>query len=100
MTELIDVRPPEGSIYIRSVVEPFDDEMRISEQKLDNWLSLFKLKKYQAHCSGHAPSSDLERIVKEISPEILIPIHTTNPLKFKSWCKHVQILEPGKSQTF
>lgn len=100
MTELIDIKPPEGSIYIRSVVEPFDDEMRVSEQKLDNWLSLFKLTKYQAHCSGHAPGSDLKRIVEEISPKTVIPIHTTNPLKFKEWGFNVCLLESSVKTSF
>lgn len=83
MTELIDIKPPENSIYIRSVVEPFDDEMKVSEEKLDNWLKLFKLEKVQTHCSGHAPGPDLLRIVDEIDPEFVIPIHTTHPEKFR-----------------
>ena len=83
MTELIDIRPPDGSIYIRSMVEPFDDEMQVSENKLDNWLNHFNLKKVQTHCSGHAPAPDLEKIVKEIDPQFVIPIHTTNPKKFE-----------------
>ncbi|MBI5224002.1 MBL fold metallo-hydrolase [Candidatus Micrarchaeota archaeon] len=100
MTELIDVKPPEGSSYIRSVVEPFDDEMNVSEQKLDNWLDHFGLKKFQTHCSGHAPGPDLEKIVREIEPEIVIPIHTNHPQKFKDLGFNCKFLESTKTMTF
>ena len=83
MTELIDIKPPENSIYIRSVVEPFDDEMMVSDQKLRNWMKHFGIMVIQSHCSGHAPGPDLIRIIKEIQPEFIIPIHTVKPRKFR-----------------
>jgi ribonuclease J len=98
MTDLIDIRPPPNSSYIRSMVEPFDDEMLVSEQKLDNWLHHFKLKKFQTHCSGHAPSPDLIKIIELIEPEFVIPIHTTNAQKFKELGFNCLFLSSGVSK--
>jgi len=34
------------------------------------------------HSSGHAPGADLVAVIKEIAPEVLIPIHTEHPEYF------------------
>ncbi len=97
MTELIDIRPPEGSRYIHSVVEPFSDEMFIDREKVDNWLKHFGLYPgITTHCSGHAPGPDLRRIAKEIAPEHLIPVHTEHPEMFKGLAENVAFPEVGK----
>lgn len=42
LQNLIDVRPAEdGSSYIRSSTEPFDQEMRLDESRVSNWLEHF-----------------------------------------------------------
>ena len=43
VNELIDVKPVPDSVYIRSVTEPFDEEMELDARRIDNWLSLFSL---------------------------------------------------------
>jgi len=35
------------------------------------------------HCSGHATAEELEEMVREIAPEMLVPVHTENPLWFR-----------------
>jgi len=90
MTELIDIKPPADSTFISSVVEPFDDEMMISDAKLRAWLKHFGIQKknqHHTHCSGHAPGCDLKRIISEITPEVVIPIHTEKPGKFRGLAK-------------
>lgn len=83
MTELMDLQPNEKSKYIRSVCEPFDKKMEFNEAIVDAWLDHFKVKKTGTlHCSGHAPGPDIERIVEEIAPKKVIPIHTEHPSKF------------------
>lgn len=78
LPDLVDIRPKPGSRYIRSTTEPFDDETVIQQRKTDNWLNLFGLYPYQqVHSSGHCRPGDLIRLIKEISPRILIPVHTT-----------------------
>ncbi len=94
MQNLIDIKPIEGSIRIRSTCEPFDDEMELDEERVIRWFNHFGItdkSTYQIHCSGHASYTDLKWMIKEIRPEIIIPIHTLEPHKFKELGKKVII---------
>ncbi|GAH86751.1 unnamed protein product, partial [marine sediment metagenome] len=52
LNELIDVMPKPGSRYVRSVCEPFNEEMLFSEERVKNWLKLLGLgEAYQIHAS-------------------------------------------------
>lgn len=82
LKNLIDIKPPAGSSYLRSVTEPFDDEMEIEYTKMQNWVEHFKLPLYQFHSSGHAPGSDILGMVDAIAPRKVIPIHTMSPQSF------------------
>ncbi|MFH0714769.1 MAG: MBL fold metallo-hydrolase [Candidatus Diapherotrites archaeon] len=86
--ELIDLQPALGSQYIHSACEPFNEEMEISQERLDNWLDYFKLPKHQIHCSGHGPRQDLEQIINTVKPKTLTPIHTEYPKEFKKIAKN------------
>ncbi len=93
LKNLIDVRPPEGSTYIRSVTEPFDDEMEIDKRKADRWLRHFGLWPYeQVHCSGHAGGPELREVVETISPGALVPVHTEKPEAFKEFYGEVKLV--------
>ncbi|MFX0126178.1 MAG: MBL fold metallo-hydrolase RNA specificity domain-containing protein, partial [Candidatus Hodarchaeota archaeon] len=59
--------------------EPFDEEGAIDYRRLQEWVNHFQLDFKQYHASGHAPRSDLKRIVEEIQPQLVIPIHTEHP---------------------
>jgi|SaaInlLV_10m_DNA_2_1039722.scaffolds.fasta_scaffold00220_9 ribonuclease J len=87
----IEIKPPKGSLYIRSNVNPFNEEMKMGEKKLLNWLKLFNLLKQRdllsmmdssaavipsVHISGHVNETELEWLTNYIAPENLIPIHT------------------------
>ena len=53
LNELIDIMPKTGSHYVRSVCEPFSDEMLFDERRVRNWLDLFGLgEPFQIHASG------------------------------------------------
>ena len=84
MNELIDLRPPPGSMYISAVSEPFDIEMELDKERLTNWLRKFGVNppdfqpKY-VHASGHASGPELIDFVKGVRPKMLIPIHTQRP---------------------
>ena len=82
LNELIDLNPRRG-IYIHSASEPFNEEGEINEKRIDSWVGRFGLAKIQAHCSGHASGPDLNRILEEISPKKIIPIHTEQPELFE-----------------
>lgn len=80
LTDLIDIQPhPEKSTYFYSHGEPFDEEGAIDFRRLQEWVKHFHLNFKQYHASGHAPRSDLKRIVEEIQPQLVIPIHTEHP---------------------
>ena len=78
LKELIDVKP-ENAVYIKSVTEPFDEEMELDERRINNWLGHFNLLPvYKMHVSGHASGPELLEMIREIQPEVLYPIHTTH----------------------
>jgi len=92
--ELFDLIPQEGkhdTRYIAASTEPFSEEMEIDETKMFKWMDYFNIK-YETekgkvfkrrHVSGHASKAEIEKVIRKINPKILIPIHTTNPEKFK-----------------
>lgn len=96
LKNLIDIKPDKGSEYIRSVCEPFDDEMVFDQKRVDNWLSLFSLPLTQIHTSGHASESQLFTMLKEIEPTTIYPIHTDSPEGFSEKFNNVVIIEKEK----
>lgn len=67
-----------GSIYLHSDAEPlgpFDPQFQPFLDRLQKLGVLFA----SMSCSGHAHQSDLNLIVGEIEPKILIPIHSFHP---------------------
>ncbi len=84
LKELIDVKPNEGSSYIRSLVEPFSEDMELDEKRVNNWMEHFGLyPMHQIHASGHAPGTEIKRMINEMKPKQVIPVHTQHPKEFK-----------------
>lgn len=78
LKELIDIKPKNG-LYIHSMTEPFNEEMEIDFRRVQNWLKHFNLlPMHSMHVSGHASGDEIIGMIKEINPEKLYPIHTTN----------------------
>jgi len=91
---LVDIRPDRGH-YIYSSSEAFREEQEIDFRRLQAWLDKFGLKshgfwfegdqlkfskgKEGLHASGHAPVADLDRIVRTLNPEVIVPLHTERP---------------------
>ncbi len=82
LTELVDIRPEPGSLFIRSKSEPFEEDDK-QEEILKNWISWLKLDFQQAHASGHANMSEIFSIVRDISPRTVIPVHTEHAELFR-----------------
>ncbi|NIP35533.1 MAG: hypothetical protein GWN18_11290, partial [Thermoplasmata archaeon] len=80
---MIDLEPAPGSTFIRSVVEPFNEDMELDEVRVQNWMRRFDLEVHQCHASGHASGEDLEWLVETIGPRVVVPIHTERPGEFK-----------------
>lgn len=84
LNNLIDIKPIEGSVHIRSICEPFSEEMELDQKRIDNWLKLFGLyPEHKIHSSGHACGPAIFDMIKKINPKTLFPIHTVNPIAFK-----------------
>jgi len=84
LTDLINIRPDKGSCYIRSVTEPFDDEGEIELIRVENWLKHFGLFPYeQIHASGHASGPEIKKLIEDINPKLVFPIHTKQPELFE-----------------
>ncbi len=111
--ELIDIKPDKDSYYLRAITEPHSEEMEISEERFINWIKHFKmqgLKKdkdnskrevfERAHISGHISGKELAEFIKNIQPEILIPVHAEFPEEFKKMHKKVMIVKKGESLEF
>ena len=96
LNELLDIEPLEKSSYIYSSSEAFGEEDYFSFERLLNWLEFFKLDVYGIkrtengidfpkglHASGHVSGNDLFKVIENIDPERIIPVHTTNPEWFR-----------------
>jgi ribonuclease J len=93
MNHLLDIKPPSG-IYIYSSCEPFNEETEIDFRRLWEWLSFFQicpcgftLKETQEgemipvmdkhyHASGHASGADVQWVIDQMDPDMIIPVHT------------------------
>ena len=96
LNELPSIQPRAGSLYVFSSSEPHNEEPEMDFWRLHHWLERFQLRAYGLplyrngkweipeeekglHASGHACGPDLLRIAREISPEVLIPVHSEKP---------------------
>lgn len=98
---LLDLDPLRGSIYIRAQTEPLNPRMELSAERLNRWLRYFEINEdndyepYQVHASGHASGPELQDMINEIKPKVLIPIHTRCPQKFENPIGQIIILNKG-----
>lgn len=95
LNELIDIRPKKGSHFIHSKSEPFEEE-DIEEEVKNNWLRRFGLHHHQYHASGHCSREEIETIVRDINPKVLVPIHCEEPRLFEKMGKKVVLPVRGK----
>jgi ribonuclease J len=97
-TELIDVKPARGGHFIHSMSEPFSEE-DVGVDVMSRWIQHFGLKFHQIHASGHCPTKDLARVVNDIKPRKLVPIHTQYPQLFKEIFRstEVRIIPKGEA---
>ena len=94
-TELIDIKPEPGSLYLRSLSEPYSEEMEIDQIRVNNWLKHFDFEKFQSHCSGHSKGKDLLEIVSEIGAKTVYPIHTEHAAMFNKVSDHRVLIDEG-----
>lgn len=93
--ELIDIEPISNSAYIMSGGEPLSSVDPANTKILENWLARFNLPLFRIHSPGHASETEILWMAREINPEILLPIHTQYPERFKAVHNNVIVLEKG-----
>ena len=94
-TELIDIKPERGSIFVHSMSEPFSEE-DLEAKAMQNWLNHFGMKFHQLHSSGHLSKGQLIALIDEINPKKVFPIHTENQRLFKKLFDQIQMVEYGR----
>jgi len=92
---LIDIKPEPGSLYLRSLSEPYNEEKEIDEKRVTNWLKHFDFEKFQSHCSGHSKGKDLLEIVSEIGAKTLYPVHTEHAAMFNKVSENRVLIDEG-----
>jgi ribonuclease J len=98
INELIDIDPSPRSIYIRSVCEPFNEEMLFDAERVQNWLDLYGLgEPHQIHASGHASGPEVFEMLEAIGPKTIFPVHTESASLFAESFKQVKRVELGKT---
>jgi len=75
--------PKPGTLCILSTCEPFTEEADFDFERWRNQLALRGVILYHIHSSGHIHPLELKRVVEEVKPRRLIPIHTEYPGMFK-----------------
>jgi len=95
LTELIDIQPSKGSLFIRSKSEPFEED-DVEEPVLQNWLRHFELSFHPAHASGHGSQEEIFGMAKAIAPQRLFPIHTAHPELFVGAAARVKLPVRGE----
>ncbi|MDO8740403.1 MAG: MBL fold metallo-hydrolase [Candidatus Woesearchaeota archaeon] len=97
LMELVYIQPKNAD-FIYSMSEHFLEGEDNEEMKtvLENWMKHFKINFHKAHCSGHASKQDIIKIVTEIKPKMVIPIHTENAEAFKEFHNNVKIVKNGE----
>ncbi len=81
--ELVDIRPEKGGTYIHAATEAFNEEGEREESLIRNWVEHVGFRYAQLHASGHAPGSEVGKLVEGVGAKKVVPIHTENPGLFR-----------------
>ena len=105
LQELTDVQPDENSIYIRSSTEPFDDDMRLDQERVKRWLLHFGLINKEKewnhiHVSGHGSGDQIKQIIEGSESKLLVPVHTEHEEFHKKWHPKVKEVQLNESIYF
>ncbi|MDI3299406.1 MAG: MBL fold metallo-hydrolase [Bacillota bacterium] len=96
LPELIDLRPPAGSLFIHAGGDPvgrFHPQFGL----LLRWLERFGVAYVPVPCSGHARPADLHRIAAGVAATVVLPVHSLHPEAFPAAGLRVLLPEAGRS---
>jgi ribonuclease J len=75
---LIDLHPPNGSLYVHSngpPLGPFDPAFSVMRA----WTRALGLELVQIGSTGHSRPADLRRMVETVRPGVVLPVHSRRP---------------------
>jgi ribonuclease J len=78
LPRVIDLQPPTGSVWIQSggaPMGPFDPALAVVEA----WAARFGLELRTVTSSGHSYPEDIVRMVTDVHPELVLPVHSRAP---------------------
>lgn len=81
-------------VFIYSMWQGYRDSEY--QQKFEQYLKSVGFALMEIHTSGHASVSDIKRLITELNPKKIIPIHTMNPNAFKDFSNKTELKEDGK----
>ncbi|MFX0011538.1 MAG: MBL fold metallo-hydrolase RNA specificity domain-containing protein, partial [Candidatus Hermodarchaeota archaeon] len=97
-----NINPNLRGAFISSSIDPYTEEYLDNNRTLIHYFRKHGIPSYRVHASGHAMPHHLINFINSINPEYLIPIHTEQPLFFKSLFKNtgINVILPTKSSRF
>jgi ribonuclease J len=102
--ELNSIQPLQGSCYVLSASEPFNEEMELDYERLVNWLSHYGLPQYHVHVSGHMMPLQLKKALKHMNAKRVFPVHTEQAGLFRKFMGEsgglVTLVDKGAEYTF
>jgi ribonuclease J len=75
---LIDLRPPDGSIYVHSngvPLGPYDPAYKV----MLAWIRALGMDLVTIGSSGHSRPADVARMVEAVGPAVVLPVHSRRP---------------------
>ncbi|MEM2908113.1 MAG: MBL fold metallo-hydrolase [Candidatus Hadarchaeales archaeon] len=91
---LVDLKPERG-IYIHATSEPITEEQAIDFKRFKSWLEHFNLRYLHLHASGHLSGDEVFRLIEDVAPKLVIPVHTKGYSTFKREVPSAVLPEEG-----
>ncbi|MFX1503680.1 MAG: MBL fold metallo-hydrolase [Promethearchaeota archaeon] len=93
------INPNLRGAFISSSIDPYTEEYIDNNRTLVHYFRNHGIPSYKVHASGHAMPHHLINFIHSVNPEYLIPIHTEQPLFFKSLFENseINVILPNKN---
>ena len=82
-----------GGAFFYSMWQGYRDSAY--QEKFENWLKENGFNNIFLHTSGHAKVSDIKRLINELNPKKIVPIHTMLPDAFLDYSDKVELKSDG-----
>lgn len=109
--DLPDIQPL-GALYVYSTSEAYNEEMQLDLDKVAAWVKHFNMewigypgdrngkgRQRGFHASGHIDGAGIKRMIHQIRPKTVIPVHTETPEFFTdNFSSMMQVILPKTGQ--